>query len=280
MVTLPTGLVEEGSAVVADASGAILVRAGSDDGRLRRGELVELSGTRSTKSGMISLRLSQRAAVIGNQAEPEATRRPTGAVREADEALLVVVRGLVKDGPRRTTGGGLTFALDDGSGPFRVFVSPRTGITIHHLPAGAWVELRGVVGQQTTGAEPNAGYRLWPRDRSDVTVIAGPAPTGPRGTTTGTARAPIPKRTPSPEPVVLTRPDLQGGISLAPHGPDVAGAAASAPQVPRPIPVPLAAGLGGLAGLLVLAWRHGTIRRAVAELGGSAGGDVAPHEPR
>ena len=43
VVILPTGLVEEGSAVVADASGAILVRAGSDAGRLRRGELVELS---------------------------------------------------------------------------------------------------------------------------------------------------------------------------------------------------------------------------------------------
>ena len=33
---------------------------------------------------------------------------------------------------------------------------------------------------------------------------------------------------------------------------------AAAPGEVPPIPVPLAAGLGGLAGLLVLAWRHGT----------------------
>jgi Lamin Tail Domain len=268
VVTMPTGLVEEGSAVVQDASGAILIRAGSEVGRLRRGQLVELTGTRSTKSGMVSLRVSAAAIIIGTQAEPVAVRRTTGGIREADEAVLVVIRGLVRDGPRRTTGGGLTFTLNDGSGPFRVFVSARTGITARNIPQGAWVEVHGVVGQQTTGAQPNEGYRLWPRDRADVTVVAGTTAAGKTTRAGGTmARSTIPKPSPSAGPPVrLSRPILTGMAALAPTGTtDPVGSASTAPPVP-PIRVPLAAGLGGLAGLLVLAWRHGTLRRAMAEL--------------
>ena len=267
VVTLPSGLVEEGSAVVQDASGAILIRGGSDLGRLRRGQLVDLTGTRSTKSGMVSLRVSTAAIVLGSQGEPAAVRRTTGGVREADEAKLVVVRGLVGDGPRRTSGGGLTFTVNDGSGPFRVFVSPRTAITARNVPAGAWVELRGVVGQQTTGAQPTAGYRLWPRDRADVTVIA--RATAASQTTRGggrTVRTAIPKPSPSGAQVRLTRPILSGNAALAPIGKtDPVGSATTAPPLP-PIPVPLAGGLGGLAGLLIFAWRQGTLRRAIAEL--------------
>ncbi|HEY7738838.1 MAG TPA: hypothetical protein VIC63_07435, partial [Candidatus Limnocylindria bacterium] len=269
VVTLPTNLVEEGSAVVADGSGAILVRAGSDIPRLVRGQLVELLGTRSTKSGMLSLRITQ-ALVLGAQADSGAVRRATGRVGEADEALLVVVRGLVKDGPRRTTGGGLSLTVNDGSGALRVFVAAASGITVANLPGGAWVELSGVVGQQTTGAEPTAGYRLWPRDRGDIHVIATSAPGGSGGSGTGSGLGGTTGRpgaaTPAPS-VKAIRPGLGGSVAEAP--PLVAGrplAPALRGHVP-PLPVPTAAGLGALAGLLVLAWRHGTWTRLHAEIG-------------
>ncbi len=209
VVTLPSGLVEDGSAVVADASGAILIRTSSETGRLRRGQLVELTGTRSTKSGMLSLRVTQPAVVLGSQPEPSAVRRATGRIGEAMEAQVVVVRGLVRDGPRRTSGGGLSFTLHDGSGPIRVFVAAGTGITARHVPAGAWIELRAVVGQQTTGAQPSAGYRLWPRDRADVTVIARPRLTGSgsgSAATTGTIGASLAKPGASPLPSVILDP--------------------------------------------------------------------------
>jgi hypothetical protein len=270
VVTMPTGLVEEGSAIVADASGAILIRVGSDVGRLPRGQLVELTGTRSTKSGMLSLRVTARAAVLGTQAEPSTARRATGRIREADEATLVVVRGLVKDGPRRTSGGGMSFTVNDGSGPIRVFAAGSTGLTTRHVPAGAWIELRAVVGQQTTGAQPSAGYRLWPRDRADATVIARPRVGGGGSGSTSPGTTPhviAPRPTVSPHPaVLLTRPRLSGSAALAigsgsgPHAKP-----AGAPFAP-PIPAPLAAGLGGVAGLLTLAWRHGTLGRARLEL--------------
>jgi len=267
VVTLPTSLLDPNTAVVADPSGSILIRTGSEVGRLARGQLVELTGTRSSKAGMASLRVTEPALKLGTQAEPVAVQRATGAIGEADEATLVVVRGTVGDGPRRTTGGGLSLTINDGSGAVRVFAPPASGITAPHLPAGAWVELRGVVGQETTGAQPAAGYRLWPRDRADVRVIAGPHDSGTNVTPRAT-RSPGPLPV-DPSPVVAPQvlPDLGSStepsptLKLAPETPT--------DPVPSPasrIPVPLAAGIGGVAGLLTLAWRHGTLRRAMNEI--------------
>ncbi|HJT64746.1 MAG TPA: OB-fold nucleic acid binding domain-containing protein, partial [Candidatus Limnocylindria bacterium] len=267
VVTLPTGLVDASSAVVADAGGAILVRTGLEVGRLRRGQLVELTGTRSTLSGMVSLRVTQRATFLGTQAEPAAVRQTTSGIGEADEARLVVVRGLVGDGPRRTTGGGLTLTVNDGSGPLRVFVAAATGITAPALPSGSWVEIRGVVGQQTTGSAPDAGYRLWPRDREDVQVLARAA-AGVRGSSSGASTGSSGESRAQPDGAsaplavpALTGSDLGGAAALAPSVPERGPSDGSGRTAVPPIRVPLAAGLGGLAGLLALAWRHGTWTR-------------------
>jgi hypothetical protein len=40
------------------------------------------------------------------------------------------------------------------------------------LTAGTWVEVRGVLGQETTGAQPLRGYRVWPRTQEEVRVVA------------------------------------------------------------------------------------------------------------
>jgi hypothetical protein len=268
VVTLPTSLLDPNTAVVADPSGAILVRTGSDVGRLARGQLVELVGSRSTKAGMASLRVTEPALKLGTQAEPVAAQRTTGAIGEADEATLVVVRGAVGDGPRRTTGGGLSLTVNDGSGAVRVFAPPASGITAPHLPAGAWVELRGVVGQETTGSQPAAGYRLWPRDRADVRVIAGAIPPGDKATPRPTRSPGLPPFDASAAAAAPMRPPDLGSstIPLPTHSLAPDPSTAPAPLPVSRIPVPLAAGIGGVAGLLTLAWRHGTLRRAMTEI--------------
>ena len=271
VVTLPSGLVEEGSAVVADPSGAILVRMGSDVGRLRRGQLVELSGTRATKSGMVSVRVTVAPVVLGSQAEPDPVRRATGAVGEPEEALLIVVRGLVADGPRRSTAGAVSFTVNDGSGPLRVYAGAASGITIGDVPAGAWVEVRGVLGQQTTGSAPNGGYRLWPRDGQDVRVVASPTiarSSVPSGTAPGSSSRPSPQGL-STRTLAGSVLDPILGLGDIPPGSDgpVAGPVGwegrPVPAVPH---VPVAAAMAGLAGLLTLGWRHGTWTRAQAEI--------------
>jgi hypothetical protein len=276
VVTLPTGLVETGSAVIADPSGAILIRSSSNLAPLRRGQLVELTGTRSTRSGMASVRIGEPALVLGTQPDPAAPTRATGQFREADEALLVVVRGVVGDGPRRTSGGSLTLTLNDGSGELRVFVAGATGITAGSLPSGSWVEVRGVVGQQTTGSAPTSGYRLWPRDRADVRVIApasgaGGRPAGTAGTAVESSGSVEEEAPPAP---MTIRPRLGGAAALLSTGVSSDGAAPASTPLPGELQAPLAVSLAGLAGLVTLAWRHGTWTRLHGMVGQRVGQPV------
>jgi hypothetical protein len=178
VVTAPSGLLEAGSAVVQDGTAAILVRLGDKAGSLSLGQLVELDGTRSTKAGMLSLRVAKPPLRLGTQADPTPVRRATGALGEPDEALVVITRGKVSTAISRLRSGGISFSIDDGSGPVRVTIAPRSGIATRSIKRGAWLELRGVLGQETTSRAPRSGYRLWPRMRADLTVIAAPVAGG------------------------------------------------------------------------------------------------------
>lgn len=185
VVTLPSGLAETGTAALQDSSGAILLRVGDEVGRLQVGDLVEVAGTRSTKSGMETIRVTSPARRLGNRAEPTPARRTTGGLGEEQEAMLVVTRGPVTITPRRTSAENVYFDIDDGSGPIRVFVSPRAGIRTDHILLGSVVEIAGVLGQETTGKLPDRGYRLWPRASADLRIVA-PAPgTFPGGSSGG-----------------------------------------------------------------------------------------------
>ena len=128
-----------------------------------------------------------------------------------------------------------------------------------------------MVGQQTTGSAPTAGYRLWPRDANDVTIVARPRP----GSGSGTAPTPKPKPTHGPPSKPLTPFVVApvGPPNLSAHSPrplpsSTPGASPDVSQAAKArlpistIPLPLAAGLGGVAGLLALAWRTGTMTRA------------------
>jgi hypothetical protein len=174
VVTAPSGLLEAGSAVVQDSSGAILIRLGSKAGSLQLGQFVELDGVRATKAGMLTLRVVKPALRLGTLADPSPVRKATGRLGEADEARLVITRGMVSGTVSRPHGGAVSFSIDDGSGPIRVTISPRSGIATGAVKRGSWLELRGVLGQETTSKAPMKGYRLWPRVRGDLVVLAAP----------------------------------------------------------------------------------------------------------
>jgi hypothetical protein len=171
VVTLGSGLLE-GSAVIQDATGAILLRLSDEAGTVERGDLVDASGARSTKSGMETIRVSLPPTSLGATSEPQPRAVRTGEASESFEAILVVARGAVVASPRRASSGTTTFDLDDGSGPLRVVIGGALDADIEGLEAGAWIEVRGVLGQETTGAQPMRGYRLWPRDADDLRVLA------------------------------------------------------------------------------------------------------------
>jgi hypothetical protein len=256
VVTLPSGLHEAGSAVIQDPSGGILLRLSDEAGSLSRGVLVEVDGARSTKAGMASLRVSDPPRSLGEQAEPDPLRRPTGAIGETEEAVLLVARGAITSSVLRSSAGNVYFDLDDGSGPLRVFLSPRANIPSASLAPGVWLEIVGVLTQETTGRQPERGYRLWPREAADLRVLAGPVGESPAPDASGGGGAPY------------LGPDA--GIGLVPGGigpVPASGEPGGAPLDPGP-------GGGGL-GLALPTTSPPPIARATdASAGGS--GDPSP----
>lgn len=276
VVTVAADAVEPGSAVVQDATAGILVRIGEDAGTLARGELVELSGTRSTKGGMLSLRVTDPPLRLGGAAEPGAIRLATGAAGEAHEARLVIVRGAVTGHVSRLSAGGVSFEIDDGSGPLRIAFSGRAALG--EAPAtGTWIEIRGALGQETTGSQPLRGYRVWPRVRDDITIVASAAdPELGAGATAGGA-ADGPAGGAPGGGGGAGGPDGPTGPADGRREPALGARGAAAPEAPAPAAVAevststtrhRAAGIGlllcGLAGLLgggMAAWRTGVIGR-------------------
>jgi len=300
VVTLPSGLAEPGEAAIQDSSGGILLRLGDEVGSLRLGELVEVAGTRSTSAGMETIRVTLAARKLGNQALPDPLRRATGALGEAQEATLVVARGEVTLTPRRTSAENVYFDIDDGSGPLRVFVSPRAGIQTDAILLGSVVEVTGVLGQETTGKLPDRGYRLWPRRTSDVRIVAG-APgavsgggssgSGGSGDPTGSGAGSGGVASGQPGTAVSpARPAKQQGVprleaptptvavsSAIPHATEPSQMARAATER-RPTSVPASAGLLVLAALLmgsggVAVGPPGLARRLLANLRDRLGGN-------
>jgi len=182
VVTLPPGIVDSQTAVIQDASGAIALRLGDDVGRLALGERIEVHGTRSTKSGMETLRITEAAIDLGSAAQPAARAVRTGDAGEAREAQLVTVRGALASAPRRASTGSVTFDVDDGSGPLKVAFGAALRLESSAYASGTWVEVTGVLGQVTTGAQPDRGYRLWPRAVTEIRIVA---PTRDAGSAAG-----------------------------------------------------------------------------------------------
>lgn len=164
-------LVDDGGAVIQDATGGMLLRLEEDAAALAPGAFVEATGERSTRAGMATLRVDALSE-LGEQPQPDPARLTTGGLEERHEAQVVVVRGLVTSAVRSYSTGSVSFDVDDGSGPARIFAFGTTGITADAVARGSWVEVVGVLGQETSGDLPLEGYRVWPRGPQDVRVVA------------------------------------------------------------------------------------------------------------
>ena len=168
----------------------------------------------------------------------------------------------------RPPGGAVSFSIDDGSGPIRVTIAPHSGIATGSLKRGDWLEVRGLLGQETTAKAPGRGYRLWPRTLADLHLIATPvagrgattpccAPTGPSTGQPGVAgkvadAKPGEGVSPWAGLPILGRPHP----TLAPAGPITAGRPTTMEaQVPREAGLVVTGmGLAAIAGLA--AWFH------------------------
>ncbi len=158
----------DGGGYLADATGGIAVIV--EGGRFERGQRIRATGTLDQRYAQRTLRVSGVAlSVVGIGVDPTITEVPTGLVGEALEARLVRLDGRIVGGSTALSGG-LAFDVDDGSGVARVVVGSETGITTAGWINGTSVILVGVVGQRDSSGTGSAGYRVYPRDASDVSL--------------------------------------------------------------------------------------------------------------
>ena len=93
---------------------------------------------------------------------------------ESTEGRLGTLTGTIDGSPTRTATGLAAWLVDAAGGRARILVAGASGIVGTDLRSGARYRLTGVVGQRASRKGALDGYRLWLRDRGDVTLISSP----------------------------------------------------------------------------------------------------------
>ncbi|MFN2419633.1 MAG: lamin tail domain-containing protein, partial [Candidatus Limnocylindria bacterium] len=200
----------EGGGYVADGSGGIAVLLAG--GSFARGDHLLVRGTVDDRFAQRTLRADgdDLTVVATDRGDPTPLNAPTGSVNESVEARLVRIDGTISGSPT-TLSGGLAFEVDDGSGATRVIVGTSTGIETAAWTNGAQVQVVGVVGQRDSSGTDVSGYRVQPRDGSDVAVAAPPSPIP----SPGASSSPDPGQSPPPSGSVVSIADARAAAKNA-----------------------------------------------------------------
>ena len=168
--------------VIADATGGIAVRLPAGSTPPARGRQLLISGPTAAPYGQLEIRpATGHVADLGTETLPNPITVSGAGLGEATEGRLVVIVATQKGVARRSVTGDLTVDLVDTAGTrVRVMVDASSGITTADLRASTRYRLIGVVGQRSTRARALDGYRIWLRDRADITLpsAAGADPSG------------------------------------------------------------------------------------------------------
>jgi cytochrome c-type biogenesis protein CcmE len=169
---------------IADQTGGLAVKLPDAAPGPARGVLVEVRGALADPYGQLEVRpMSDGLRSIGTATPPTPVVRPAGSIGEGDEGRLVRVAGTIDASAGKSTSHDLSFTITGGDGEsLRVLADASSGLDAALFRKGATVTLTGIVGQRASRKGALDGYRLWLRDRADVTITAQPAPTAtPRG---------------------------------------------------------------------------------------------------
>lgn len=188
--------------VVADPSGAIVVRLDDGDPRPTRGERLVVEGSLADPHGQLEIRATREVVPTGPGDLPEPLPVLGVDLGEGTEAQLIRIAGVVGGAVRRATSGDIAFDLVDEAGmPVRIMADASSGLTIGSFRSGVRYELIGIVGQRATRKGALDGYRIWLRDRGDVRELAPEA--------VASTPSPAPGTSPTPMAIVPIRSALR-----------------------------------------------------------------------
>jgi hypothetical protein len=176
---------------IADGTGGIAVRLPDGVSPPARGTKVLVRGTLAGPYGQLELRPANIGfTVTGQGSLPAPTHLTAAQLGEATEGRLAELVGTVTAAPRKSTSGDLAIDLVDAAGTaFRVIADGSSRIAAGDLAKDHAYRLVGIVGQRASRKGALDGYRLYLRDRGDITAQA--ASSGPgAGASPGASGAP------------------------------------------------------------------------------------------
>ena len=163
---------------IADWTGGIVVRVPEGTAAPARGSHLTVTGPTSAPYGQLEVRPAASGfRVVGSGEVPAPIDVNATQLGEGTEGRLASIIGTATSAPRKATSGDLTIDFVDSAGvPFRVLVDASSGIVTADIVKGTTYRLVGIVGQRASAKDVLDGYRLWARDRADITAIPGGPP--------------------------------------------------------------------------------------------------------
>jgi hypothetical protein len=224
VTALPGRILRTGLTFLQDGTGGIAVQLpdGTDESRIRLGTILRVTGRLADPYANLELRPDHGSDVMvaGEGGLPAADTLLSTELAESVEGTLARASGVIS---RVEAGSGsIAVTLRDDAGEMRVFVFGSLGLSRDTFPVGASMRVTGIVGQRESSSGAGDGYRLWPRDRSDVSVTVASATARP-GTPTarpGSTPRPTdrPRVTSSPEPPLVRIAAAEDGATVTVQG--------------------------------------------------------------
>jgi outer membrane biosynthesis protein TonB len=175
---------------IADATAGIVVRLPSGTAPPSRGRVVTVTGPLADPYGQLEIRPTvDGLALEGTMAMPSPVDIPASGPNENTEGRLVRLTGTATARPTKATGGDITVQIEMANGTsIRIMADASSGLGATSFTKGARYRLIGVAGQRASKKGELDGYRVWVRDRQDVTLLASaPTPGSSPGTPGGSA---------------------------------------------------------------------------------------------
>jgi len=160
---------------IGDGTGGIFVRIPDGTAGPPRGTTLSITGSLAGPYGQLEIRPSaQGISTLGPGSLPVPATIEATRLGEGTEGRLISITGTVTAAPTKSTSGDIAISLSDPSGaPFRVLADGSSGVSVGDLRTGSTYRLVGIVGQRATRKGALDGYRVWLRDRADVSASPG-----------------------------------------------------------------------------------------------------------